>query len=81
MTAIETRFLGPTNHRGSRYKAVAMGTKHTVTLEGDGRLGNEANHQAAAAALIKRQGWDYAPWIQGDSDRGYVFVCEKGDRI
>ena len=81
MTAIETRFIGPTNHRGSRYKAIALDTKQTITVTADDTLSCADNHAAVAKALIKRQGWNYAQWVVGASDRGYIFVCEKGERI
>lgn len=81
MTAIQTYFLGPTDHRGSRYKAVALGTGHSVTIEADHRLNYDANHCRAAAALAKKLGWVKAPgnrygdWYQGDGGKqGYVFV-------
>jgi hypothetical protein len=80
MTAIQTYFIGPTNYRGSRYKAVAMGTGHSITIGADDAVNYDENHRRAAMALVKRQGWTkadgYADWYQGDGGKlGYVFVC------
>ena len=80
-------FLGPTNVRGSRYKAVAAGRKghkgFTLTVSGDYRLNGEANHYQVARLLIEKLGWfndpqrgdTYGDWYGGGTDDGYVFVC------
>lgn len=84
MTAIETRFLGPTPHCGPRYKATATGSNMsgfapiTLTLDSDQRLDSDGNHRRAAAALIRKQGWtppEYAAWYGASTDRGCVWVC------
>ena len=85
MQSIETRFIGPTNSRGSRYKAIAGdgGKGFTLTVEADYRLGSEENHARAARLLIQKLGWfhdesrgdRYADWYAGGTSRGYVFVC------
>lgn len=90
MLAIETLYLGPTNHRGPRIKARVMESTETRsrTIEYDDALNSEENHRAAARALIVLQGWTqangYGPWVVGASIRGYVFVCDTkhgGDRM
>lgn len=87
MTTITTSFLGPTNHRGSRYKAVANNDGKAgfqLTVEADDRLGLEANHYHVARLLIEKLGWfhdetrgdTYGDWYGGGQhDGGYVFVC------
>jgi hypothetical protein len=53
--AITTRYLGATNHRGSRVKAYAQaGTK---TIPWDHALDPEDNHRAAAEALANDRRW------------------------
>lgn len=53
--AIQTKYLGPTNHRGSRVKAsCAAGS---VTVPWDHALNTENNHAAACAALCAKLGW------------------------
>jgi len=84
MIAIETRFLGPTNHRGSRIVARCMESLPTrkVTIECADAQSIEANHKAAAIALIIKLGWTksyYPSWVMGASERGYVFVCDTSD--
>lgn len=81
MTAIATHFIGPTNTRGSRYKATALGTRHTLTIDADDRVGYHENHDRAAAALIRKQGWvkgpdnRYGDWHRGDGgEAGYIYV-------
>jgi hypothetical protein len=81
MQAIQTRFLGPTNNRGSRYKATCEAG--TLTLESDHRLGSEENHVRVARALITKLGWfhdaargdTYGEWFYGGTPDGYTFVC------
>jgi hypothetical protein len=72
--AIITKFLPPTNVRGSRVKATAEAG--SVTLSWDHALNAELNHAAAAHALASKFGWKgtyYAGAIPGTS--GYAFVC------
>ncbi len=69
--AIVTRFLGPTNHRGSRIKATA--DAGSVTTSWDYALGPEENHTAAAKALAVKFGWK-GTWGGGGTKDGYVFV-------
>jgi hypothetical protein len=74
MQAIETKFLGPTNYRDSRVKASAEAG--SVTVDWDHALSIEANHDAAARALILKLGW-HGTWVRGGraDSRGYVYVC------
>ena len=80
MIAIETRFLGPTNHRESRIVARCM-EKHParkVIVQCEDYLNMEENHKAAAIKLIVKLGWvkpHYRAWMQGATEGGYVFVC------
>ncbi len=62
MKAIWTKYIGPTNYRGSRVKATAedrnaFGSALAVTIEYDDALSIEANHDAAAVALCLKMGW------------------------
>lgn len=74
--AIETYFLGPTNHRGARIAARVMeartGYEQTVrriNLPWDHALNPSGNHKRAAQALAERLGWD-GVWVEGGADRG-----------
>jgi hypothetical protein len=54
--AIETKYVCPTNFRGSRVKA----TDHdgnSITLPWDCALNSGDNHAATAAALCAKMGW------------------------
>ena len=54
MKAIQTRYLGPTNVRGSRIKAFAEGGNQlTVSYDHD----SDNPHRDAAVALCKKLGW------------------------
>lgn len=55
--AITTKFLGPTNFRGSRIKASAQAG--SVTISYDHSTGSEENHLAAARALCDKFGWGW----------------------
>lgn len=89
MLAIETRYIGPTNHRGSRVMARVMEgnnfdgryTPRTLTISWDDALNTDANHYAAAWVLILKLGWvpanGYGQWHAGATEKGYVFVCSS----
>lgn len=53
--AITTKFLGPTNFRGSRVKATCQAG--SVTISWDHATGSEENHLAAAKALCDKYDW------------------------
>jgi hypothetical protein len=55
MQAIQTRYIGFRNVRGSRVKAFAQAG--SVTLTWDDALSEYANHVLAAEALCERLGW------------------------
>jgi len=71
--AIVTKYLGPTNHRGSRVKATA--DAGSVTLSWDHALNSDANHIEAAKALARKLGWE-GEFVGGGmpGDSGYAFV-------
>lgn len=84
MQAIQTRWLGPTNFRGSRVKATCEAG--SVTLGWDYGAGNDsglgdvmANHDRAARAMIERMGW-HGAWVRGClPSGGFVYVCLSRD--
>ena len=55
MQAIQTKYLGPTNYRGSRFKAKCAAGSLTVSY--DYSLNSADNHKAAAEALRVKLGW------------------------
>lgn len=72
--AITTRYIGPSNFRGSRVKAKAAAG--SVTLHWDDALNTEQNHAKAAKALADKLEWSGKYHMGGlPDDRGYVFVC------
>ena len=85
--AIETKFLGPTDTRGSRIKAFMRETPwrddqpKSVTLGYRHDLNGPENHKAAAQELVKRIGFtEVGRLVMGATDKGYVFVpVWKGD--
>lgn len=75
LQAIVTKYIGPTNTRGSRVKATAAAG--SITLGWDNRYNAEVNHALACAALVKKLGWE-GKWYQGGLANGdYCFVCEN----
>lgn len=72
MQAIQTYFIGPTNHRGSRIVAKAAAGK--VTLDWDHALSSEANHRAAARAFAEKMEWPGTWACGGLADGSSVFV-------
>lgn len=71
--AIQTKYLGPTNHRGARIKVwCGAGTKYVAW---DYAMGVEDNHIWAAGLLIEELGWQQDNRvIAGSLNNGYVFV-------
>ena len=71
--AITTKYLGPTNYRGSRIKARAQ--VGAITIPWDYALSVDDNHKAAAEALALK--WEWAGlWIGGATytNEGHTFV-------
>ena len=70
--SIETRYVGPTNHRGSRIIATTP-SGHKLTHAWNYEFNSDANHYAAAEALRAKLDW---PSIKagGSTAKGYAFV-------
>jgi len=81
MQTIITKYLGPTNYRGSRIKAMqsARGFNserpYSITRSWDYSLETNQNHMEVAKEFADKMGWK-GDWIGGslDSNGGYVFV-------
>ena len=72
MQYIKTRYLQPTDCKGSRIKATASNGQ-TLTISYDYELNEEPLHAKAALALAARLGWS-AEYAAGAGNDGYVFV-------
>lgn len=72
MKAIQVRYLGPTDCRGSRIKAWAEGVG-SVTIPYPHELSGEAVYRLAAETLCKRQGWPHAIVGGGLPNGDYAF--------
>lgn len=75
--AIETKYLGPTNYRGTRIKATAAAG--ALVFDYDHALNLADNHEAAARALLAKLEWDQdmAELHQGALPSGnYCFIVE-----
>ena len=75
LQAIQTKYLGPTNSRGSRVKTYCRAGG--VTVEWLSNLDAEENHKRAVMQLIKKLEWDGITWACGWStdDRGVTAVA------
>ena len=74
MQAIVTKFIAPTNTKGSRIKATCQAG--SVILHWDHALNPEGNHAAAAEALLAKLEWN-GNWISGQlPDGSSVWVCD-----
>ena len=80
MQAIQTKYIGPTNTRGSRIKAYSEGFPRGVIVSYDHSLNIEGNHDAACRAFVEAKGW-HGAWVRGGSadGRGNVYVCLSRD--
>ena len=76
--AIVTKYLGPTNHRGSRIKAKCEAG--TITIPWDSAFDVAENHAHAAKQLASKLDWR-GPWTLGalPSNDGYVLVMLAAD--
>lgn len=75
MQAIETKYIGATNHKPSRIKATC--TAGSVTVSYDHSLNIDGNHKAAAAELREKLGWidgDMATGQLANGNFAHVFV-------
>lgn len=83
MQAIETRYIGPTNHKPSRIIAtVASGARLVMAYSSACDLanntgGDEAAHRRVAEALRAKLDWP-GELIAGGTKAGYVFVFTGG---
>jgi len=75
MKTILTKYLGPTNNRGSRIKAHDS-DHNQVTLPYRFELDSEQMHRRAAEALRDKMGWT-GELIAGGTRDGYVFVFKS----
>lgn len=78
--SITTKYLGPSNTRGSRIKAVArrrssLGAEMSLTDSWDCAHNSEENHCRVAKLLAAKLGW-FGLWVGGGNvdEDGYVFV-------
>ncbi len=78
MQYIKTKYLGPTNFRGSRVKASASWCPTTITISWADADNSDDNHRAAAAKmLVQKLGW-HGCWVEGGGVDGNVYVCTEG---
>lgn len=76
MQSITVKYLGPTNHRGARFKATHPGGVSSVIRGYDYALSTAENEWRAAKALILELGWheNVSEWVRGT-------VNERGDAV
>jgi len=74
MTIIKTKFLSPTNSRGSRIKAMANG--FTVTIPYPYAKSYELAYYEAVKALVEKHNldWDISNMGHGSDEDGYYFT-------
>ena len=74
MIAIQTKYLSPTNNKGSRIKAFAE--SFNVTIPYDYSLNDEKLHFKAVKELVKKHNldWDISIMNYGSTKNGYVFT-------
>ena len=75
MIAIETRYHGPTNTKGSHIVASANG--HRLTIGVDNAVSVADNHANAAKELARKLGWR-GGLIGGHTNKGMVWVWNNG---
>lgn len=78
MQAIQTKYLGPTNTRGSRIKATCAAGSLTIPYPHELDQGQSA-HRKAAEALAAKLGWlNHGVLLGGQlPDHSHVFVFDN----
>lgn len=77
MIAIQTKYLGPTNSRGSRIKAwTASGFSATISFPHE--FSHEVCHFQAVKALVEKYklDWNLDNMRYGGTENGYVFCFD-----
>ena len=78
-TAILTKYLGPTDHRGARIKAWSV-TGKSVTVPYQHELEGEAVYRVALLRWLEKHRpltsdiLQRAEWVAGETVEGYAFV-------
>lgn len=75
MQTIITKYLGPTNHKGSRIVARNSGNGKRITLSYNHALSSDQNHMEAARALKDRLGWT-DDLLGGHTEPGMVWIIQ-----
>lgn len=70
---ITTKYLGPTDTKGSRIKA-SFGYGKSATISYPYELSGVAVHWKAAKALLEKNGLSGYRFAVGEKQNGYVFV-------
>lgn len=78
LQAIEVKYHGPTDSRGSRWTATAEAGRYTMPY--DYALTPADNAEKCAQGLLEKLEWDYA-LVGGETKNAYVFVMiPKNDK-
>ena len=73
MQTITTKYLGPTDYKGSRFKATHSGGFTSVTMSMDYGMEHAGNHTRVAFMLAEKLNWE-GNYIGGHTKDGMVFV-------
>ena len=76
MVAIVTKYIGPTDYRGSRIKATA-GNGQTITIGYDHELSIEKAHRKAAQALCDKMKWTGKLMKKTEVYNKFVFASKR----
>lgn len=78
MIAIQTKYVGPTNTRGSKIKAFTS-NGHSVSVSYHHELSHELCHFEAVKALVKKYdlNWNINNMRYGGTKDGYVFCFDS----
>lgn len=75
MQTIHTKYVGPSNVRGSRIIATASGSKARIIVSCDLAASSEDAHIEGAKALCAKMDW-HGTMIGGHTKDGMVFVFD-----
>ena len=76
MQTIMTKYLGPTDHQGARFKATRAGGHTSITMPMNYKMEHAGNHTRVAFMLAEKLNWE-GNYIGGHTKDGMVFVDSR----
>jgi len=80
MKAIQTKYLGPTTHKGSRVKAYDL-DGNSFTIPWDYGKKDSDIHLGAVMGFCEKYDWPPYQWHFGSTKDGYTWIACQGSSL